>query len=435
VALTTMLAPLNSTMIGVALPQITKGFGVDLAQSGWLVIAYLVVMASLQPVAGKLGDRLGHRRLILVGLVYFALASLGAATATSLTGLLVFRIQQAIAGALALPNGIALMRQVVPAAERGRRFGLVGSAVVLAAAAGPPLSGILIELTDWRAIFYINLLFIGPALIIGLRVLPKKTAPPSDLPFDLLGATLLLSLLAGTAGLLTLNADAGGLSALGWCSLGAIAVLFIRREWHHPDPLIQPRLFRRRTFTAVNAAIALSNLAMYTTFLAIPLLLDQRPGWNSAKAGLVLAALWAPTVVCAPLGGRLADRWGRRWPTAIGLTLLAVGLSSLLSLSEAIEQTVLLASLSLAGIGLGLSHAGMQTAAIEAVPRQAAGVAAGIFSTSRYLGSIIGSSVLPILFISGSGIDGFVQVMIMVSGAAFLAVLASLGIDHWPREE
>ena len=144
VALTTMLAPLNSTMIGVALPLVTAEFEVGLDESGWLVIAYLIVMASLQPVAGKLGDRLGHRRMILGGLLYFAFASIGAALAPSLYWLLAFRIQQAIAGAIALPNGTAIMRQVVPAEQRGRRFGLVGAAVTLAAAAGPPLGGVLI---------------------------------------------------------------------------------------------------------------------------------------------------------------------------------------------------------------------------------------------------------------------------------------------------
>ena len=105
VALATMLAPLNSTMIGVALPEIMAEFAADLGAGSWLVIAYLVTMAALQPVGGKLGDRFGRRPLIIVGLVYFAIASVGAATAANLTELLVFRIQQGIAGAIALPNG------------------------------------------------------------------------------------------------------------------------------------------------------------------------------------------------------------------------------------------------------------------------------------------------------------------------------------------
>ena len=432
VALTTMLAPLNSTMIGVALPQVTREFDADLSSSGWLVIAYLVVMASLQPFAGKLGDRWGHRRFILGGLVYFAVASLGAATADSLSSLLFFRIQQAIAGAIALPNGTAVMRQVVPTEQRGSRFGLVGSAVVLAAAAGPPLGGILIEWVGWRAVFYVNLLIIIPALLIGLRSLPRERPQKSERSFDLLGAILLLTVLAGAAGLMTWEGEAGALLAGGWVLLGGVVALFFWREWNHPDPLLQPRFFRRRTFAAVNATIAFSNLAMYSTFLVIPLLLENRPAWNSARTGVVLSVLWAPTVVCSPLGGYLADRWGRRWPTLIGLALLALGLGGLMRVGDEIALPILVGSLGVAGIGLGLSFAGMQTAAVESVPAHQAGVAAGIFSTSRYIGSIVGSSALPALYSTG-GIDGFMQVLTMVVGAACLSVLASLGIEKWPR--
>ena len=296
VALTTMLAPLNSTMIGVALPLITAEFAVDLKESGWLVIAYLIAMASLQPVAGKLGDRLGHRRMMLGGLAYFAFASIGAALAPSLYWLLAFRIQQAIAGAIALPNGTAIMRRVVPAEERGRRFGLVGAAVVLAAAAGPPLAGVLIQWTGWQAVFYVNLLLIVPTLILGWRVLPVLDGKPTDHAFDWPGALMLLAVLSGGAGLATWKgAVTAGVQIGGLLGLLVLAVFFLRREWQHPDPVFQPRFFRRRTFAAANAAISLSNLAMYTTFLAIPLLLADMPDWSSAEAGLILAVMWAPT--------------------------------------------------------------------------------------------------------------------------------------------
>ena len=118
VALSTMLAPLNSTMIIVALPRLMNEFATDIASAGWLVTAYLITMASLQPVAGKLGDRLGRRRLIIGGLIYFGFASLGAAMAQSLSMLVFFRVQQAIAGAIALPNGFVLVREVIPAERR-----------------------------------------------------------------------------------------------------------------------------------------------------------------------------------------------------------------------------------------------------------------------------------------------------------------------------
>ena len=428
-----MLAPLNSTMIGVALPLLNTEFEVDLAESGWLVIAYLIVMASLQPVTGKVGARLGQRRMILAGLFYFAVASIGAALAPSLYWLLAFRVQQAVAGAIALPNGTALMRQVVPAEKRARYFGLVGAVVTLAAAGGPPLGGVLIELAGWRAVFYVNLVIIVPAVLMAWRVLPRLEKNPADHAFDWAGALMLLALLAGGAGLLTWK---GGLGTdLQMSGMGAIVLLgafFLWCQWRHPDPVFQPRFFRRRTFAAANASISCSNLAMYTTFLAIPLLLAEAPGWNSVDTGLVLAVMWAPTVVCTPLGGRLADRWGRRWPTVAGLSLLTLGLWVVTGIGTEIALPVLVVGLGLAGIGLGLSSAGMQTAAVESVPSRDAGPAAGIFSTSRYIGSITGSSALPLLYGASSGFEGFGRVLSLVLVASFLSVLASLFIEHWP---
>ncbi len=437
VALATMLAPLNSTMIAVALPRLMVEFGADLATSGWLVTSYLITMACLQPVAGKLGDRFGRRPLILGGLIYFALASLAAAFATSLSWLLFFRVQQAIAGAIALPNGAALVREVVPAERRAARFGMVGAAVGLAAAAGPPLGGLLVELAGWRAIFYVNLVLVVPAVLLGLRSLPARPAQSSSGAFDLGGALLLLAVLAGTAGLLTQSrySTGVGLPILGGVLLVMLAVIFLRREWHHPDPVLQPRFFLHPSFACANAAIALSNLAMYSTLLAVPLLLAALPGWGSARAGLVLTSMSATMVICSPLGGRLSDRWGRRWPTVGGLGLLTLGLLLLgLAGSEPVLP-VLVGGLGVAGIGLGLSSAGMQAAAVEAVGKREAGVASGIFSTSRYLGSIVGSSVLPLLCHPGSGVEGFATVLLVVVGTAFFSVVASLGLQHWPPAE
>ena len=434
VALANMLAPLNSTMIGVALPTITEQFGADLQQSSWLVIAYLIAMASLQPVTGKLGDRFGHRRFVLGGLLYFAIACMGAATATSLMWLLFFRVQQAVAAAIALPNGTALLRRSIPSAQLGSRIGMVGSIVVLAAAAGPPIGGVLTEWVGWRAIFAVNLVIIAPALVIGWRVLPTTKGRASDTPFDLLGAALLLGLLAGAAFLLTWKGERGALWFSGVGAIAALAFFFFQRAHGHADPVFQPRLFKNSSFAAANAAVLLGNMAMYTTFLTIPLFLAERPSWGAAAAGSLLAALWVPTVFCAPLGGYLSDRWGRRRPANIGLALLAVGLFTLFGIGEEIALHYMVGGLAVAGIGLGFSGASMRTAAIESVEKSETGMAAGLYSTSRYIGSVIGASLLPLLYGTG-GFAGFSRVLWLVVGAALLALLSSFGILKYARSE
>ncbi len=431
VALATMLAPLNSTMIAVALPHVIAEFGVEIASAGWLVTAYLIAMAALQPVAGKLGDRLGRRRLILGGVAWFGLVSLGAAMASNFSALLFFRVQQAIAGAIALPNGAALLREMVPAARRAGRFGVVGAAVALAAAAGPPLGGLLVGTASWRAIFYVNLVFILPTLALGWRSLPVEAGRGTTHSFDLGGAVLLCAGLIGIAAVLTHGPKSH--SALGpilGMALAVLAAMFLWRELRHPDPVLQPRFFGRRAFAAANAAIALSNLAMYVTLLAIPILLSRRTGWRSTEVGLILAAMSVGMVIFSPIGGRLADRLGRRAPTVAGLSVLTVGLAPLALRGGGITTSVLLVGLGFIGAGLGLSSAGLQTAALESVEPRDSGVASGVFSTSRYLGSIVGSSVLTGLLGSASdGVSGFGAVFLMAVAAALLSVLMSVGVQ------
>src|SRR6476469_6697761 len=156
IALSSMLAPLNSTMIAVALPRLITELHTNVAHASWLVTSHLIAMATLQPIAGKLGDRWGRRTLILVGLVCFGGASLAATWAPNLPLLIGFRLLQAISGAIAIPNGVALVREVVPEVRRATSFGLISSAVSLAAAIGPPVGGVLMSLAGWRAIFFVN---------------------------------------------------------------------------------------------------------------------------------------------------------------------------------------------------------------------------------------------------------------------------------------
>jgi EmrB/QacA subfamily drug resistance transporter len=430
VALGTMLAPLNSTMIAVALPELMHQFRAELSTLGWLVTSYLIVMAALQPIAGKLGDRFGRRRLILGGLLYFGLASLAASLAGSLELLIVCRVNQAIAGAIALPNGAALVREVVPVDRRASRFGLVGGAVALAAAIGPPLGGLLVGLAGWRAIFYANVPLVVVALLLGWGAVPRWRPHRVSGRFDLAGAVLLAVLLVGAAAGLSQGVRQGASAglAVGAAAFVLLAGLFLRHQARQADPILRLGLFANRSFAAASAAIALSNLAMYSTLLAVPLLLTREASWTSVGVGAVLATLSTGMVLFAPLGGRLADRFGRR-PVAIGgLALLTCGLVPLGLAAEAIPLPLLLGGLTVAGTGLGLSSASIQTAAVEAVAASDAGVASGVFSTSRYLGSIAGSAVLGAL-LSGAR-PSFDVVFAMTVVAALLSAVVCLRIGE-----
>jgi EmrB/QacA subfamily drug resistance transporter len=427
-ALGTTLAPLNSTMIAVALPAVMRDLDTGVATAAWLVTGYLIAMAALQPVAGKLGDRFGRRRLVLAGLVYFGLASLGATVASNLPLLIAFRVQQAIAGAIALPNATAIVREVLPTGRRASGYGLIGGAAGLAAALGPPLGGVLVDAFGWRSIFFANVPLVAAALLLGWRYLPRTAGARSAAAFDWGGALLLSALLLGLTGLLTVGVralDAVGLAAAA-AALLALALLFVRRELAHPDPLLRPALLAHRGFAAASGAVATSNMAMYATLLTVPMLLSERAGWTSAQVGVALSTLSVGMAVFTPIGGRLADRLGRRWTTVAGLALLTLGALPMALLGPAMPVASLLASLGVVGVGLGLSSAPMQTAAVESVAAEETGAASGVFSTSRYLGSIAASIVLAAL----AGAEGGVFVAVFLAAAASLVV--SLGLRDWP---
>jgi len=378
VALSGTLLPLNSTMLAVALPDIASDTGGGVAASSWLVTSYVVAMAALGPFAGRLGDRLGRRRVLLWGLALFALASAVAGAAPSLGLLIAARLGQAIAGSLVFPNAIALLRDALPEGHRARGFGLLGSAVGAAAAIGPALGGVLVGVWGWRAIFLVNVPVVLAAVGLTLRSLPGGAAP-------------------------RLNGASDRRAQVRW-------------DWAQP--------LRIPVFGAASAAVALSNLAMYGTLLAVPVVLAERPGWSAADAGLALAMLSVAMIAVSPFGGRVADRRGHRLPAVGGLALLTVATALLAAMGAAPSAAGLAGALLLGGIGLGLANAAVQTAAIEAVAPRHAGVAAGLFSTARYSGGIVSALLLAALLgHGGEHAQAFFAIAaIAAAGSALLAL-------------
>jgi EmrB/QacA subfamily drug resistance transporter len=391
-----MLAPLNSTMIAVALPELLGDFDRSLAWGAWIVTSYLVAMAAVQPLGGSLGDRYGRRRLFLIGLTLFLAATVIAALAWSIEVLLVARTVQAVSGAMAIPNGTALVRSLVAPERQGRAFGNVGSAIALAAGLGPPIGGLLTATLGWRWIFAANVVLIAPALILGSRLSADRTA--SHTPrFDLRGATLLtLGLISLVLALTIWRLPDAPLALAPVFALFAAGsgLVLVRHASRSPSPVLNFALLRARGFTPAAATVLLSNLAMYTLLLSIPLFLVQWSEWDNAHVGFLLAGLSLPTIIFSPLGGRLSDRVGRRTPTVVGAALISLGTLPFLAIAPAWSWPLYLVPLVLVGTGLGLSMAPIQTTAIEAAPYGQTGQAAGLFSTMRYMGSILGSSVM-----------------------------------------
>ncbi len=433
VALGNLLVPLNSTMIVVALPLIARDLAIDRTASAWLVTSYLIAMASLQPVAGRLGDRVGRRRLMLGALVYFGLASVGAALSTDIVVLVLFRLQQALAAAAIVPNGLAILRGSSGETRAGAYFGISGATTGVGAAAGPLLGGLLASI-DWRWIFLVNVPLAGLALALAWRSLPMGSPPrPTSRP-DLAGAVglgVLLSVAAWTLTGASRSPDAFTVALIAVLAVGG--ALFVRYEARHADAALPPRLFAVRAFSGANLTIALANLALYGTLIAVPVILAGSGPEASLRSGIALSALSVAMIVLSPVSGVLVDRAGARWPTALGGMLIATGLALPVFAGRTSDFLVLVAALPIAGAGVALTFPATRLAAVDSVPARHAALASGVTSSSCYFGGMIGALAAAAALDRPSG-PAVPQLFMALAAAGLAAAAAGLLLPARARD-
>ena len=370
IALASALVPLNSTMIAVALPQIASDFDISKGRASVLVTVYLVAMLVGQPLAGRVGDVLGSRRLATIATTGFGVFSAAAMVASTFWLLVVFRALQAAFAAALVPSVQAMLREVVPASQRGRAFGVQGSVLGVGAGLGPVIGGLATAALGWRAIFGVNL----PVVLAVLFVLQRRVAPSE------------------------------------------------RRAPHHDStvPEGSGRLFNG-VFSVAFSTQALSTLAQYALLLAVPIVLDSR-GWSAATIGVALSFLTVGMVVMGPYGGRLGDSRGRRRPVVLGLSVTLVAVAASAVGGDDVPSALLVLTLLLFCIGLGVATPSVMTAGIEAAPLARVGSAAGLLSASRYVGSIASTLVLAgVVGDDGSGL----QTMLIVCAGSLAVSLAA----------
>lgn len=431
IGLAVVLAPLNSTMIMLALPTFQSIFDLQIETIGWLVTLYLIVMASLQIVTGKLGDRLGRRLPILGGLLLFAIASLIAASAPNFILLLAGRFFQAVSAALIVPNGFALIREIVPKERRATQFGFLGAIASSSAALGPPLGGFLLEYFSWSAMFYLSTFIALLSFGLGWIVIPHIHKETKDLKFDRMGSILFTCLLAAmTFVLVNLKTHVDSRLIGGSVFVIGGLILFIFHELKVEDPVFNLNFFRSYNFSAGCICIALSNLSMYSAMMAIPLILAKQSEWSYLNTGMILMAMSITSAAIAPIGGKISDHFGRKLPIVTGLLLLSLGTIFLWVTLGTISLYSLVLGLGVTGIGIGLTFAALQTIALESIAKKDSGSGAGIILSSRYLGSIIGSiAVSHLLVLQTSRFMGY-YVFLMIAFSAVVCFLLSLLISR-----
>jgi MFS family permease len=375
------LMPLNSTMIAVALPDISDEFHRDpaLVTQG-LVTSYLIAAVVLQSPAGKLGDRIGHARMVMAGQLLVAIGALVGFLATGVWMLIVARILMGAGSATLVPSTMAL-----------------------SAALGPVVGGELVEWFEWPSVFAANLPVL--AISVGLSVLAGTPAVPERGPesrYDWVGTALLAGGL--TAIILGLRPDGGHLAVLVVVGI-ALLVPFVLWERRVPDPVIAFSLFRPVPFAAGAFLIALQNLAMYALIFELPLVAGDLFDLDARETGRLLVSMMLAMVVVSPVAGRLADRVGPRAVAVAGSLVGLLGVADLAQIDLTSSDDLRIPMI-LLGIGLGLTSPPAQTASMNAVEPALAGMAAGVSSTMRYLGGIVGVAVMSLLLdVDGSRAD------------------------------
>ncbi len=392
------LMPLNSTMIAVAVPDIARDVGHDpgtVTQA--LVATYLVAAIALQSPGGKLGDRIGPWRTFALGQVLLACGAAAGFLAPTLWLLTASRVLMAAGGAIVVPATLALLRTELPAARRGRAFGVFGSVMSLAAGIGPLVGGELVRLFGWPSIFLANIPVLGLSAVLAASA-RRVATPRHPTRFDWLGAVLLAAALA----CLVSGTEVQGGQAWALVGVGAaLLVPFVVVARRASDPVVTFRLFRNVRFAAGTMVIALLNLVMYALLFEIPLVLARIFGLSAEDTGRILVFLMLAMVVTSAAAGRLVDRFGSL-PLGIAGTVLCLGGVVMLWADALTSVGAVRPALVLLGVGIGLANPAAQNASLAGIARRESGMAAGVSSTMRYLGGIVGVAVLGrVLDVSG----------------------------------
>ncbi|MBI3973060.1 MAG: MFS transporter [Chloroflexi bacterium] len=389
------MATLDSGIVNVALPVLTREFSASLVLAQWVILGYVLCIAGLLLPAGRLADMAGRREVFIGGFALFGAASALCGLAPSIGWLIAARVLQGVGSALIQANTAALLTQAFPATERGRALGLNGSIVSLGLLSGPVIGGLITEHFGWRSAFYVNVPISAVAAPVGWYLLrPSPVAKGQR--FDAAGAALFVFAAVGL--LLGLNQGA----TWGWTSLPTLAALvtfggagaaFVWVERHVPHPTIDLTLFRNRGFTAAAASAFLSFLALAPVMLLMPFYFIFVLRLPVDQTGLLLTAIPAAMAVTAPFSGALSDKFGSRLIASAGLVVEVVGLGSLVFLGAHDSALSAAARLLVIGFGVGLFQSPNSSALFGSVPRSRLGVVGGFQALTRNLGQSLGQVV------------------------------------------
>ncbi|MFJ8018939.1 DHA2 family efflux MFS transporter permease subunit [Streptomyces sp. NPDC096311] len=405
--LSVLLVSLDTTILNVALPSIQEDLHSSVPGLQWTLDAYTIVLASLLILAGSTADRIGRRRVFLLGLVLFTGGSALCSLAPSLDWLIVFRMAQAVGGCMLTPVAMAILANAFPQPrERARAIGVWGGVVGISMAAGPILGGVLIQTAGWRSVFWLNVPIGLAALLLTTLFVPESRAPRPR-RVDPVGQLLVITAL-GTLTYAIIEAPGRGWTspAIVICLITAAGALaaFIPYEKRRAEPLVDPRLFRSAPFSGATVMAVCAFTALGGFLFANTLYLQQVWGLSALSTGVHLLPMAVLSLVCPPLAGRIVGNRGPRLPLLLaGAGITAGGLLAIVATRSAERSDILLyAAYALFGLGFGFVNAPITHTAVSGLPRAQAGVAAAIAATSRQVGAALGIAVTGAVIAAGA---------------------------------
>ncbi len=424
------MTTLDASIVNISLPAIAHTFGVALTGTiEWVIIGYLVISGACLLSLGRLADMIGRRPILIAGLVVFTVGSALCGAATTLPSLVGARLFQGLGASMIFAVNLAMISHAFPPSERGRALGLNSVIVSLGVSVGPSLGGFITQALSWRWIFYVNVPVGAAALLAAINILhERRRRNPGR--FDPVGAGLLAVGLAG----LTLGLSFG--QEWGWLSPRLIATLVVGLaalvagvvvEGAVPAPIIDLSLLRKRVFSSAIVSFLVSQLGLFAVGFLLPFYLEQLRGFSAERAGLLLTPFSIALGATSPFSGMLADRFGSRWLSPLGLAVATAGLLSLAQLGPHTSGFGVIWRLALAGFGQAIFMSPNTRALMGAAPRTQQGAASGLLATARTVGQSLSVALAGAVFaILGGAAAGAV----LATGAQHLAAGQVAALQH-----
>jgi len=436
---------LEGSVTTVALPAIARDFGLGIAGLQWVMNAYLLMLSALMLLGGAIGDRFSRRRVFAIGLTAFAIASLTCAMAPDLILLVVARLVQGAAGALVVPNSLALLETTFHGEARGAAIGRWAAWSSVSTALGPLIGGWLVDLTSWRIVFVCvaPLALVAAAIAMRAKGGARSESATTHATIDYLGAALATLGLAGVVGALIAGPDVGfRRPAVAAAFVAGLALLaaFIVAERRAKEPLLPPKIFRSRVFVGVNVTTLLVYAALSGLFFLLMLQLQQGLGYSALAAGASLLPINILMLALSPVAGRVAHRIGPRIPMVGGALVAAAGMSLFVRVRPGANYWTTVAPAAIVfGLGLSWFVTPLTSVALGALGEKLAGLASGVNNAVARLAGLLATAVLPLAAglgglhsLSGPALSaGFARAMI-ISAALCVAggLVAWFTADH-----